>query len=150
MITGMTNGVFDILHVGHVRFLEACSQFCDELVVCINSDSSTRALKGSGRPVFGEKDRCAILSALSCVDRVEVFHEQTVAEAMRHIRPCIWFKGSPYTLDTINPMEMDVCKMQGIHVHLIPRVSPLSTTGIIERVIKHAIDSGLVAAPNPA
>jgi rfaE bifunctional protein nucleotidyltransferase chain/domain len=93
----MANGCFDLLHVGHVRYLQAARQLGDVLVVAINSDSSVRTLKGSGRPIMNERDRAEIIGALSCVDYVVIFNELNVEKVLRALCPAIHAKGTDYT-----------------------------------------------------
>jgi D-glycero-beta-D-manno-heptose 1-phosphate adenylyltransferase len=93
----LANGCFDILHVGHVRYLEGARQLGDALVVAINSDRSVRALKGEGRPILSEQERVALVSALRCVDHVVVFDEPDVTRVLDILRPSIHAKGTDYT-----------------------------------------------------
>lgn len=97
----LANGCFDLLHVGHVRYLHAAKQLGDRLVVAINSDESVRALKGEGRPAMPEKERAEVLAALSDVDAVVIFPETDVTALVREIRPDIHAKGTDYTADTV-------------------------------------------------
>lgn len=97
----LTNGVFDLLHVGHVRYLEAARALGDVLVVAVNSDASTRAYKGPGRPVIGEDERAELIGALECVDHVVVFGERTVEAVIEALRPDIQAKGTDYTEESI-------------------------------------------------
>ena len=92
----LANGCFDILHVGHVRYLEGARQLGDTLVVAINSDRSARELKGPGRPILDEKERTALVSALRCVDHVVVFDEPDVSRILDTLRPVIHAKGTDY------------------------------------------------------
>ena len=96
-----TNGCFDILHAGHVHYLERAKRLGDFLIVGLNSDRSTSKLKGSGRPVNSEKDRARVLSALSCVDRVTIFDEDTPLKLIRTVRPHILVKGADWPLHSI-------------------------------------------------
>src|SRR5437660_7827418 len=88
-----TNGCFDILHAGHVRYLQAARQLGDVLLVALNGDASVRALKGEGRPINTEHDRAEVLCALGCVDYVTFFHEERVTQLLRAIRPQVYAKG---------------------------------------------------------
>lgn len=97
----LANGVFDLIHVGHVRYLEAAKALADVLVVAVNSDASTRANKGAGRPVVPEGERAELVAALGCVDHVLVFDEQTVVPVIRALRPDFQVKGTDYTPETI-------------------------------------------------
>ena len=97
----LTNGAFDPLHVGHKRYLEAASYLADVLIVAVNSDRSTRALKGPGRPVMPEHERAELLCALACVDHVLVFHEATVLPIIAALKPDVHAKGTDYTPATV-------------------------------------------------
>lgn len=96
-----TNGCFDILHAGHIQYLEKAKQFGDLLVVGLNSDRSTRKLKGPGRPINSEKDRAQVLGALSCVDYVVIFDEDTPLELIKAIKPHVLVKGADWPLHSI-------------------------------------------------
>ena len=93
-----TNGCFDILHVGHVRYLQKSKSFADYLIVMLNSDSSVKAIKGEDRPINNESDRAELLSALSCVDYVVLFEEKSPAKLLGDIKPDVYTKGADYTL----------------------------------------------------
>ncbi|MFO0596760.1 MAG: adenylyltransferase/cytidyltransferase family protein [Myxococcaceae bacterium] len=97
----LANGVFDLLHVGHVRYLEGARQLADRLVVAVNSDASTRAYKGPGRPVIPQGERAELVAALRCVDLVLVFDEPDVRLIIRTLKPDIHVKGTDYTPETI-------------------------------------------------
>jgi rfaE bifunctional protein nucleotidyltransferase chain/domain len=101
----LANGVFDILHVGHVRYLEEAAALGAVLVVALNDDASTRSLKGAGRPVMPAADRAALLLALRCVDHVLVFGGATVDGVIRELRPDVHAKGTDYTADTVPERE---------------------------------------------
>src|SRR6266480_1920257 len=96
----VTNGCFDLLHAGHVRYLQAARALGDALVVGINGDNSTRNLKGSGRPVNNENDRAEVLAALACVDLVTIFPELRATRFLELAQPAIYAKGGDYTIDT--------------------------------------------------
>src|SRR4030095_14501029 len=100
-----TNGCFDLLHVGHVRYLQQARALGDALLVAVNGDSSVRALKGPTRPVNAEQDRAEVLAALACVDFVTIFHTERVTEVVRVIRPHIYAKGGDYTVASLDPGE---------------------------------------------
>ena len=95
------NGIFDLLHVGHVRYLAAAAQQADLLVVAVNSDTSTRALKGAGRPIIPALERAEILAALQCVDYVVVFEEETCDTLLSRLKPDVHCKGTDYTPDNV-------------------------------------------------
>jgi len=97
----LANGVFDLLHVGHVRYLEAAKGMADVLVVAVNSDASTRANKGPGRPVIPEDERAELVAALACVDHVVIFEEKSPIGVIRALRPDVQVKGTDYTPDSI-------------------------------------------------
>ncbi len=91
-----TNGVFDLMHIGHLRYLEAARAMGDLLVVGVNSDASTRRLKGAGRPIVPQDERAAMLAGLACVDIVTIFEEDTAEELVRLVRPAVYVKGGDY------------------------------------------------------
>ena len=128
-----TNGCFDLLHVGHVRYLQQARELGDALVVAVNGDASVRALKGPTRPINSEGDRAEVLSALSCVDFVTVFGSERVTELVQIIRPHIYVKGGDYTVETLDPTEREA--LQSIHaeIRILPLVPGKSTTAIITK-----------------
>jgi rfaE bifunctional protein nucleotidyltransferase chain/domain len=128
-----TNGCFDLLHVGHVRYLQAARALGDALVVAVNGDASVRALKGPTRPVNSEQDRAEVLAALACVDAVTIFHEERVGEVVRAIRPHIYAKGGDYTIDSLDAGERAVLAEVGAEIRILPLVPGKSTTAIIEK-----------------
>lgn len=97
----LANGVFDLLHVGHVRYLQGAKALADRLIVAVNSDASTRALKGPGRPVIPDDERCELIEALACTDLIVCFDEPDVRTVLRAIRPDVHVKGTDYTPETI-------------------------------------------------
>lgn len=101
----LTNGCFDLLHVGHIRYLEAAHEEGDVLIVALNSDESVRNLKGPSRPVMGENERAELLSALSCVDHVVIFGDATVDRVIEQIRPTVHAKGTDYTEESVPERE---------------------------------------------
>ena len=127
-----TNGCFDILHAGHVRYLTAAEAMGDFLVIGLNSDASVRRLKGEGRPIVSEADRAEVLDALRAVDIVTIFDEPTAEELVRLVRPNVYVKGGDYTLDTLP--EAKIVQEAGGRVEFIPFVEGHSTTGVIERI----------------
>ena len=129
-----TNGCFDILHVGHVTYLEAAKNLGDALVVGVNSDASVRRLKGKSRPINPEKDRAAVLSALRCVDFVVLFEEDTPLRIITALKPNVLVKGGDYTPDTI--VGADVVRSGGGSVVTIPLVAGKSTTAIAEKIVR--------------
>ena len=129
-----TNGCFDILHVGHVRYLEKTKTFADVLIVLLNSDKSVRSIKGESRPINPESDRAEILSALRCVDYVVLFDEDSPRNLIDEMKPDVYTKGADYTLETLP--EADIMKKNNIRVEFIDFVKGKSTTGIIEKINK--------------
>ncbi len=127
-----TNGCFDILHIGHVTYLEKAARLGDILVIGLNSDASVSALKGPSRPVNNENDRAGILSALKFVDYVSVFDEDTPFELVSAIMPDIIVKGGDYTPETI--VGADIVTQNGGEVVVIPLVEGKSTTNIIRKI----------------
>jgi D-beta-D-heptose 7-phosphate kinase / D-beta-D-heptose 1-phosphate adenosyltransferase len=127
-----TNGCFDILHRGHITYLNKAKEYGDILVVGLNSDESVQRLKGQDRPINKLEDRGQILSALSCVDHIIPFHEDTPEEMIKIIKPDVFVKGGDYTLKTLP--EAPLVKKLGGQVVILPYVQDHSTTGIIERI----------------
>ena len=127
-----TNGCFDILHRGHITYLNRAKGLGDVLVIGVNSDRSVSRLKGPGRPVIPLADRMEILAALSSVDHIIAFDEDTPVELIRAIKPHVFVKGGDYTTETLP--EAPVVEELGGVVHILPMVSDRSTTGIIERI----------------
>jgi rfaE bifunctional protein nucleotidyltransferase chain/domain len=127
-----TNGVFDILHPGHLRYLEAARAEGDALVVALNSDRSVRANKGSGRPVNAEADRAEVLAALRCVDAVVIFDEETPADIVRRLQPDVLVKGADWPADQI--VGRDTVEARGGRVVRVPVAQGFSTSALIARV----------------
>lgn len=127
-----TNGCFDVLHYGHVRYLLEARKLGDLLVVGLNNDDSVRRLKGSTRPVNGENERAFVLAALSCVDYVSLFEEDTPEELIKIVRPDLLVKGGDYTIDNI--VGADFVQRNGGVVTTIPFVEGFSSTRIIEQL----------------
>ena len=127
-----TNGCFDILHVGHVRYLQKTKTFADYSVVLLNSDKSVRSLKGPTRPVNNENDRAEILCALSCVDYVVLFDEDSPESLIAQIKPDVHTKGADYTVETLP--EAKTIIENGGRIEFISFVEGKSTTSIIEKM----------------
>lgn len=127
-----TNGVFDILHEGHIAVLSEAASFADILIVGINSDSSVKKLKGEGRPINNENSRALIMASLIMVDVVVIFDEETPLELIKIIKPDVLIKGGDYTLETMVGAKevMDA----GGKIQLIPLREGFSTTGIIKKI----------------
>ena len=130
----LTNGCFDILHAGHVSYLQEAKLCGDVLIVGINSDSSVRALKGEGRHINDELDRAFVLSSLKCVDFVTVFDSETVEDLLNVARPTTWVKGGDYTLDTLNHLERQAAEANGSKISILSEVNGKSTTEIINKI----------------
>jgi rfaE bifunctional protein nucleotidyltransferase chain/domain len=128
-----TNGCFDLLHVGHVRYLQQARALGDALLIAVNGDSSVRALKGPSRPINTESDRAEVLAALACVDYVTIFHTERVTDLVRVIRPQIYAKGGDYTAASLDPGERSALEEVGAEIRILPLVPGKSTTGIIEK-----------------
>lgn len=133
----LANGCFDLLHAGHIAFLHHARSLGDALVVAVNSDAGVRRLKGPGRPFNSERDRVELLSALSCVDDVVVFDQDTAEQVVRAVRPDLFVKGQNYHVDDIP--EAEVVQALGGRVEVLPYVRDHSTTDIIHRIQEHAV-----------
>jgi rfaE bifunctional protein nucleotidyltransferase chain/domain len=129
-----TNGCFDILHAGHVRYLNEAKQLGDILVVGLNSDASVSALKGENRPVNPAGDRGEVLAGLRAVDHVVVFGEPTAEELVRQLQPDIYVKGGDYSIETLP--EAAIVATYGGKTVLVPLVAGRSTTNVIQRLQK--------------
>jgi rfaE bifunctional protein nucleotidyltransferase chain/domain len=132
-----TDGCFDLLHVGHVRYLQAARALGDLLAVGLNGDRSVRELKGMGRPVTGERDRAEILAALQCVDLVTIFPETRATQFIAASYPAIYVKGGDYTSETLNEEERAVLKEIGAEIRIIPFEAGYSTSRLLEQVCKN-------------
>lgn len=139
-----TNGVFDLMHIGHLRYLQAARAMGDLLVVGVNSDDSTRHLKGPTRPLVPEAERAEMLAGLTCVDYVTIFPEDTAEELLRILHPAIYVKGGDYTIDadpTASAMapkplrEAAIVRAYGGQIVLVPYVPGHSTTELIEQIV---------------
>ena len=128
----VTNGCFDILHVGHVRYLQKTKEFADKLIVMLNSDVSVQSIKGPDRPINCEEDRAEILSSLSCVDYVVLFDERSPSNLLESIKPNVYTKGADYTLETLP--ERDIVSRNNIRVEFIEFVEGRSTTNVIKKI----------------
>jgi D-glycero-beta-D-manno-heptose 1-phosphate adenylyltransferase len=130
----VTNGCFDILHLGHVTYLETARNFGDALLVGINSDTATQQLKGAGRPVNSENDRAAVLAALESVSGVCIFTENTATKFLAAAQPDIYVKGGDYTLETLNQDERRAVESAGGKILIVPFVPGKSTTSLLEKI----------------
>jgi rfaE bifunctional protein nucleotidyltransferase chain/domain len=129
-----TNGCFDILHVGHVRSLQAAKNLGDRLVVGLNSDESVRALKGANRPFNPETDRAEVLAALESVDYIVIFPEPRATKLLQEIRPHIYAKGGDYTPESLEQEEVRVLRAIGTRIEILPLVPGKSTTNLIHLI----------------
>lgn len=130
----VTNGCFDLLHLGHVTYLENARNLGDALLVGVNSDAAVRGLKGEGRPVNREDDRALVLSALASVDYACIFPDVRATAFLALVQPDIYVKGGDYTLETLNPEERRTVESAGGRIVLIPFVAGKSTTGLLEKL----------------
>lgn len=128
----VTNGCFDILHVGHVRYLQKTKSFADYMIVLLNSDKSVRNIKGPTRPINNEQDRAEVLNALACVDYVVMFDEDSPANLIDEIKPDVYTKGADYTMETLP--EADIIRKNNIKVEFIEFVAGKSTTNTINKM----------------
>lgn len=128
----VTNGCFDILHVGHVRYLQKTKSFADYMIVLLNSDKSVRRIKGPTRPINNEQDRAEVLNALACVDYVVMFDEDSPANLIDEIKPDVYTKGADYTMETLP--EADIMRKNNIKVEFIEFVAGKSTTNTINKM----------------
>ena len=129
-----TNGCFDLLHVGHVKYLQKARSFGDLLVLGLNSDASVRRLKGEKRPLIGEEERAHLLAALDCIDYVTLFDEDTPLELIKSVKPVVLVKGGDYSPEGV--VGKDVVESYGGRVELVEFVDGRSTTNIIEKILE--------------
>ena len=130
----VTNGCFDLLHVGHVRYLQAARRLGDALAVGVNGDESARVLKGKGRPLNKEQDRAEVLAALSCVDYVAVFPEMRATRFLETARPALYVKGGDYKRETLDAQERAALEKSGAEIRILPFVEGYSTSRLAERL----------------
>jgi D-beta-D-heptose 7-phosphate kinase/D-beta-D-heptose 1-phosphate adenosyltransferase len=138
-----TNGVFDILHAGHVRFLREAKRLGDVLVVGVNSDASAQRLKGVHRPINSERDRRALVAALEGVDHAVTFDEDTPAQLIRALRPDVHVKGGDY-LNVPLP-EAEAVREVGGRIEVLPLVKDRSTTAVIDRILTLALSEEAIS-----
>ena len=131
-----TNGCFDLLHVGHIRYLQAARALGDILIVGLNSDHSVHKLKGAARPITAQSDRAEILAALECVDLVTIFPEIRATKVLAAVRPAVYVKGGDYTSETLDEEERAILKEIGAEIRLIPFETGHSTSGLIDQICK--------------
>lgn len=128
------NGLFDILHVGHLRYLQGAAAEADRLIVAINSDASARRLKGPSRPIVPEAERAEMIAGFGCVDYVTIFDDPDVRPLLRRLRPNVHCKGSDYTPETVP--ERDVAGELGIRIAIVGDEKEHATTSIIDEIRK--------------
>lgn len=130
----LTNGVFDLLHVGHLRYLQAARALADVLVVGLNADSTVRELKGPTRPLLPEEERAELLAGLACVDFVVVFAERTAEALVAAIRPEVYVKGGDYAAQELP--EAEIARACGGEVRLLPLTPGRSTSALVARILQ--------------
>jgi rfaE bifunctional protein nucleotidyltransferase chain/domain len=129
-----TNGCFDILHVGHVRYLAAAKRLGDVLVVGLNGDASVRELKGIGRPLNSQDDRAEVMAALEAVDHVIIFAEKRVDILLQQVRPQVYAKGGDYTVDSLDFAEVTALKEINARIEILPLVPGKSTSKLVQTI----------------
>lgn len=134
----LTNGCFDLLHAGHIAYLQESRKLGDQLWVLINSDASVRALKGPTRPIESETERAYCLAALSCVDYIVVFHKPRLITEINELRPDVYTKAGDYTLDTLHQGERAAFEAAGTQIYFLPFLAGFSTTKMIEKIHRAA------------
>jgi rfaE bifunctional protein nucleotidyltransferase chain/domain len=132
----LTNGCFDLLHTGHLYFLQQASLLGDALFVAINSDESVRALKGPNRPVQNERERAYALSALACTSVLFYFREPRLTPEIRHLLPDVYAKAGDYTLDSLDGGERLALQEAGTDIRFLPFLPGFSTTSLIARIAR--------------
>lgn len=130
----VTNGCFDILHAGHVTYLENARDQGDALLVGLNGDGSVRQLKGDGRPVNAENDRALVLAGLESVTGVCIFPQRSATDFLKVAQPDIYVKGGDYTLETLNPAERAAVESGGGKIVIIPFLPGKSTSGLLQKI----------------
>ena len=132
----VTNGCFDLLHLGHVTYLETARSQADVLLVGLNGDASVRELKGAHRPINAEADRAAVLAALQMVDAVAIFPEETATRFLTLAQPDVYVKGGDYTLETLNQDERRAVEKGGGRIVIVPFLPGKSTTALLEKIAR--------------
>jgi rfaE bifunctional protein nucleotidyltransferase chain/domain len=131
-----TNGCFDLLHVGHVRFLQEAKALGNVLIVGVNGDASVRELKGEGRPVNGEADRAEVVAGLGCVDAVIIFPEKRATRFLESVNPDLYVKGGDYQTDQLDKDELDAVNKGGGRVQVLDLTPGRSTTAVLQKLKK--------------
>lgn len=129
-----TNGVFDLLHVGHIRYLKEARALGDALIVAVNSDASTKRLKGDSRPIVSQEDRAEVLDAMRSVDIVTIFNEDTPERLVEMLKPAIYVKGGDYRVEDLP--EARIVQGYGGRVHVLCFVKGRSTTYLLQRIVE--------------
>lgn len=130
----LTNGVFDLLHTGHLYALQSARAQGDALIVALNADASVRALKGPGRPVQTEAERAYALAALACVDAIVIFRESRLTPEIRALRPDVYCKSGDYTLEKLDAGERAALEAAGTQITFLPFLPGFSTTNLIAKI----------------
>lgn len=130
----LTNGVFDLLHTGHLYYLQEARRLGDALFIALNADESVRALKGPTRPVQSEEQRAYALGALTCVDAVVVFREPRLTKEIEALRPDVYCKAGDYTLEKLDAGEREALQRVGARIEFMPFLPGFSTTSLIARI----------------
>jgi rfaE bifunctional protein nucleotidyltransferase chain/domain len=130
----LTNGVFDLLHTGHLYYLKEARKLGDALIVALNADTSVRALKGPSRPVQDEEQRAYALGALEWVDAITIFSEPRLTAEIQALRPDVYCKAGDYTLEKLNPEERSALLAVGAKIEFLPFLPGFSTTNLIARI----------------
>jgi len=130
----LTNGVFDLLHTGHLYYLQQARSLGDALFIALNSDASVRALKGPTRPVMNEEQRAYALAALWFVDGIVIFRQERLVPEIRALRPDVYCKAGDYTLEKLNPEERAGLEQVGARIEFLPFLPGFSTTNLIAKI----------------
>lgn len=130
----LTNGVFDLLHTGHLYYLKKARELGDALVIALNADASVRVIKGPARPVQSEEQRAYALGALECVDTIVIFSEPRLTAEIRALRPDVYCKAGDYTLEKLNGEERGALQEVGARIEFLPYLPGFSTTNLIARI----------------
>jgi rfaE bifunctional protein nucleotidyltransferase chain/domain len=130
----LTNGVFDLLHTGHLYYLQKARALGDTLIIALNSDASVRAIKGPHRPVQSEEERAYALGALACVDAVVIFSEPRLTAEIRALKPDVYCKAGDYTVDKLDAGERAALQEAGARIEFLPFLQGFSTTNLIARI----------------
>lgn len=132
----LTNGVFDLLHTGHLHYLQAARARGDALFIALNADASVRELKGPNRPVQSEIERAYALGALACVEAIVIFRAKRLTREILALRPDVYVKAGDYTLEKLDPEERGALEQVGSRIEFMPFLEGFSTTSLIERIRK--------------